>query len=218
MNIVFLGPPGAGKGTQANAVSGQMNAPHVSTGDILREAVANATPLGLEAKGFMDSGALVPDNLVVSIVAERLAREDCRKGFVLDGFPRTRAQAEALAETLEDGGRRLDVVVYFKVDDEQVVKRLSGRRICSQCGANYHVDFMPPAREGVCDKCGGALYQRDDDKSDTVRERLKVYYGRTAELIDYYHERGLLREVDASRTPSEVKAEVRKALDGLKGA
>jgi adenylate kinase len=217
VNVVFLGPPGAGKGTQAKAVSDEAGAPHISTGDILREAVANGTPLGLKARGFMDSGALVPDELVVSMVAERLSRDDCDGGFVLDGFPRTIAQAEALTATLDGAGRALDAVVYFRVDDEQVVTRLSGRRICRECGANYHVEFMPAARQGVCDKCEGALYQRDDDRAETVRERLKVYYAQTADLIDYYRGRGLLREVDASRSPSEVTGAVRAALDSVEG-
>ena len=187
----------------------------MSTGDILREAVANGTDLGRRAKGYMDSGALVPDDLVVSMVAERLSRDDCGEGFVLDGFPRTVAQAEALEETLSANGGVLDGVLYFSVDDEDVIKRLSGRRICRECGANYHIEFMPPAKEGCCDKCGGELYQRDDDKAETVGERLKVYYRQTADLVDYYRDRGLVAEVDASLSPSDVQAEVEKALAGL---
>lgn len=215
MNVVFLGPPGAGKGTQAKTVGEEGNVPHISTGDILREAVAKETDLGKKAGGFMDSGALVPDDLVVSMVAGRLERDDCGAGFVLDGFPRTTAQAVALGENLVRMGKALDGVLYFKVDDAQVVKRLSGRRICRDCGANYHTDFMPPETEGVCDKCGGELYQREDDKAETVRERLKVYYDQTAELIDYYSERGLLVDVDASLSPSGVRGEVEAALHAL---
>ncbi len=215
MKVVFLGPPGAGKGTQAEYVCRQKGIPHVSTGDILREAVANGTDLGRKAKGYMDSGALVPDDLVVSMVAQRLSRDDCGEGFVLDGFPRTVAQAQALEETLSANGEDLDGVFYFSVDDEDVIKRLSGRRICRQCGANYHIEFMPPAQEGRCDKCGGELYQREDDKPETVGERLKVYYRQTADLVNYYRDRGLVTEVDASLSPADVRAEVEKALAGL---
>lgn len=218
MNAVFLGPPGAGKGTQAKTVSEDRGVPHISTGDILREAVANETDLGKKAKGFMDSGALVPDDLVVSMLAGRLERDDCGGGFILDGFPRTRAQAEALGENLVQMGKALDGVLYFKVDDAQVVKRLSGRRICRDCSANYHKDFMPSETEGVCDKCDGELYQREDDKAETVWERLKVYYDQTAELIDYYRERGLLVDIDASLPPAGVRREVAAALDVLEGS
>jgi adenylate kinase len=218
MNLVFLGPPGAGKGTQAKTVSADFSLPHISTGDILRENVAAGTELGAKAKGYMDSGALVPDDLVVSMVAERLTRDDCANGFILDGFPRTTAQAEALAANLDESGRKLDGVLYFKVDDEKVVGRLSGRRMCRGCGAGYHLEYMPPAAEGVCDKCGGELYQRDDDKAETVRARLKVYYAQTAELIDYYRERGLLKEVDASLSPEAVCDGVKAVLEEIRGA
>lgn len=213
--MVFLGPPGAGKGTQAKAVSDNERIAHVSTGDILREAVANGTALGLQAKGYMESGKLVPDDLVVALVAERLERDDCADGFVLDGFPRTIPQAEALEETLEESGNELDGVVYLKADDDQVVRRLSGRRMCRGCGANYHLTFMPPADAERCDECGGELYQRDDDKAETVRERLKVYYAQTADLIEFYRGKGLLNEVDADLSPTEVGASVRELLAAL---
>lgn len=215
MNLVFLGPPGAGKGTQAKLVGQEIGAAHISTGDILRDNVARQTALGRKAKGFMDSGGLVPDQLVVEMVSERLSQPDCAKGFVLDGFPRTIPQAEALEKELLARGKSLDRVVYFKVDDEQVVKRLSGRRMCRGCGANYHVEYMPSAVAGRCDKCGGELYQRDDDRAETIRQRLQVYYGQTADLIEYYRKRTLLAEVDASLSPADVTDAVRAALKGL---
>ncbi len=212
MNLVFLGPPGAGKGTQAKVIADERGIPHISTGDILREAVSSSTDLGRKAKQYMDAGELVPDSLVIAMVAERLGRKDTAKGFILDGFPRTIEQGEALDSMLEKRGRSLDAVVYFKVDDGQVIKRLSGRRTCRQCKAGYHVEYMPPKTAGKCDKCGGELYQRDDDKPETIRERLRVYYAQTADLIEYYRERGLLEEVDASPAPDEVLAEVKRAL------
>jgi adenylate kinase len=212
LNVVFLGPPGAGKGTQAKVISAEKRAPHISTGDILRESVAKGAELGKKAKGFMDSGALVPDDLVVALVAERLSATDCAKGFILDGFPRTLPQAQALEKTLSASGAGLDHVVYFKVNDREVVERLSGRRTCRNCGANYHVQFMPSASPGKCDKCGGPLYQRDDDRAEAIKERLQVYYRQTADLIEYYRGKGLLVEVDASRAPVEVTGLVRGVL------
>jgi adenylate kinase len=212
MRLVFLGPPGAGKGTQAKVIAEEKGIPHISTGDILREAVAKGTELGLKAKAHMDAGGLVPDDLVVAMVAERLSRPDCKPGFILDGFPRTIAQGEALEKNLGTRKEKLDAVVYFKVNDEQVVGRLSGRRTCRQCKEGFHVEFMPPKVAGKCDKCGGELYQRDDDKPETIRERLKVYYAQTADLIEYYRKRGLLKEVDASQSPAEVLAGVKRVL------
>lgn len=216
MNVVFLGPPGAGKGTQAKVISQERGVPHISTGDILREAVAKGTDLGKKAKGYMDSGALVPDELVVAMVGERISREDARKGFILDGFPRNIKQAEELASALGNVKMALDAVVYFKVNDEQVIERLSGRRTCRACGAGYHVKFMPSAAGEACEKCGGELYQRDDDKAATIKDRLKVYYAQTADLIQYYSKLGLLKEVDAMREPAAVTAEVRAVLNGIK--
>ena len=212
MNVVFLGPPGAGKGTQAKVIGAEKRAPHISTGDILRESVARGAELGKKAKGFMDSGALVPDDLVVALVAERLSAKDCANGFILDGFPRTLPQAQALEITLSASGAGVDRVVYFKVDDLGVVERLSGRRVCRNCDANYHVQFMPSASAGKCDKCGGPLYQRDDDRAETIKQRLEVYYRQTADLIEYYRGKGLLVEVDASRAPDEVTGMVRGVL------
>ena len=198
MRLVFLGPPGAGKGTQAQKLCADMNWAHVSTGDLLREAVAEKTELGLKAETFMSSGRLVPDDLVVSIVAGRLKKDDCAQGFVLDGFPRTVAQAEMLEETLDALDLKLDVVLYFATDRDVVIKRLSGRRVCTTCNINYHVTNIPPRAEGICDKCGQALIQREDDKPETVDQRLQVYEKQTAPLIRFYRERGLLTEMSGN--------------------
>lgn len=214
MRLVFLGAPGAGKGTQAKSVAKRYGIPHISTGDILREAVKNETALGLKAKEYMDSGSLVPDDVVVGVVAEKLA--SIADGFLLDGFPRTVAQAEALGAILEESGGKLDNVIYFDVDEDTVVRRLSGRRTCGSCGANYHIEAMRPKADGVCDRCGGELYQRDDDKPDVVRERLAVYGEETAPLIEYYREQGLLDEVAAGQSVNEVKEELEKHLSEVK--
>jgi len=212
MRLVFLGPPGAGKGTQAERLCRDMNWAHVSTGDLLREAVAEASELGLKAVEFMKSGRLVPDDLVVSLVAERLKRDDCTEGFVLDGFPRTVVQAEMLEETLDTLDIRLDRVLYFATDREVIITRLSGRRICRDCGANYHVTNIPSKVEGVCDRCGGELYQRDDDRPETVQKRLVVYEEQTAPLIRFYEERGLLKELSGNLEVEEGQAAIRTAL------
>ena len=215
MNVVFLGPPGAGKGTQAKEIAKERGLAHISTGDILRENVARGTKLGVEAKKFMDSGALVPDEVVVAMVGERLKAVDCVKGFILDGFPRTMAQAKELEKALRGEGKRLDGVVYFRVDDAGVVERLSGRRMCRKCGANFHVQFMPSAKGEACDRCGGELYQRDDDRAETIRERLQVYYRQTADLVRHYREGGVLKEIDGSGSPAEVREAVRLALAAM---
>jgi len=212
MRVVFLGPPGAGKGTQAGRLCADRKWAHVSTGDLLREAVAAKSDLGLKAQSFMTSGRLVPDDLVVSIVAERLKKDDCARGFVLDGFPRTVVQAEMLEKTLGEMGRKLDVALYFATDREVVVRRLSGRRICRKCGANYHVTNIPPKKAGVCDKCGGELYQRDDDKARTVGKRLEVYQQQTAPLIEFYRQRGLLKEISGTLEVKEGRAAIDAAL------
>lgn len=210
MKLVFLGPPGAGKGTQAKSVAKRYGIPHISTGDILREAVKNETPLGLKAREYIDNGSLVPDDVVVGVVAEKLA--SIADGFLLDGFPRTVPQAEALGAILEESGGKLDNVVYFDLDEDTVVKRLLGRRTCGSCGANYNIEAMPPKAEGVCDRCGGELYQRDDDKPEVVRERLAVYGEETAPLMGYYKERGLLSELAAGKSVDEVRDELERHL------
>ena len=216
MRWIFLGPPGAGKGTQAARLAERAGVPQISTGDMFRAAVRAGTPLGLEAKRYMDAGQLVPDAVTIGLVRERLAQPDCRQGFLLDGFPRTVAQAEGLAEVLRDLGVNLDGVLYFDVPDEVVVERLSGRRVCPACGATYHVRFDPPRQAGVCDRCGGELVQRPDDREETVRERLAVYRRQTEPLVDYYRQAGLLRTVHADRPIAEVEAEIGR-LTGVAG-
>ncbi|MGH7408061.1 MAG: adenylate kinase [Candidatus Methylomirabilales bacterium] len=196
MRVILLGPPGAGKGTQAQRLTQKLGIPQVSTGDILRAAVAAGTGLGREAKATMDQGALVPDSVVIGIIRERLAAPDCARGYILDGFPRTAAQAEALGEMLQALGTPLTAVLSLTVDPEELVRRLGGRRTCGSCGAAYHLETAPPRRVGLCDRCGGGLLQRDDDREETIRKRLAVYREQTAPLVAYYRGLGLLREVD----------------------
>lgn len=212
MQLVLLGPPGAGKGTQAVKLSEKLGVPQISTGDIFRAAVKDGTELGQKAQKYMEAGELVPDSIVVGIVRERLKEPDCQNGFVLDGFPRTLPQAEALTSVLDSLGRELDAVLYLKLDDDSVIDRITGRRVCRQCGATYHVKFDPPAAEGKCDACGGQLEQRDDDKEETVRERLRVYHEQTAPLISYYENQGLLCPVAAEGSIEEVTANLMEAL------
>lgn len=204
MRLVLLGPPGAGKGTQAERIARATGALHVATGDMFRQAVREATPLGLLAKGYMDRGELVPDDVTIGLVRERLSRADKAEGFVLDGFPRTRPQAEALERLLAELGLPLTAVLELAVPDDEIVRRLSGRRVCERCGRNYHVDFDPPRSPGVCDTCGGRLVQRDDDREETVRRRLAVYRRETLPLRDFYEERALLRSVPGVGRPDEV--------------
>lgn len=204
MKYIFLGPPGAGKGTLAAKVADEYKLPHISTGAIFRSAIKNETPLGLQVKAVIDSGALVSDELTVALVRERLSEDDVRAGFILDGFPRTIAQADALV-----GITAIDAAVNFDISDDAVIERLSGRRVCRTCGRNFHVSFMPPAREGVCDDCGGALYVRDDDKIEAIKNRLVVYREQTAPLIAYYRERGLLVDIDARPATDAVLEEFR---------
>jgi adenylate kinases len=214
VNIVFMGLPGAGKGTQAERIVASFGIPHISTGDMFRQAVREGTPLGLKAKEYMDKGLLVPDEVTVGIVRERLSQGDCAKGFLLDGFPRTVPQAEALDATLAELGRRLDHVIYLDVCKETLLARLTGRRICRQCGATYHVVFNPPRQEGVCDKCGGELYQRDDDKEETVATRLEVNLAQMEPLLAYYEEKGLLRRVNGEQEIDAVFADIAQILRG----
>jgi len=211
MDFILLGPPGAGKGTQAKLMIDKWNTPQVSTGDILRAAVREGTTLGVEAKGFMDRGELVPDRVVIGIIAERLREEDATDGFILDGFPRTIPQAEALQEILDDLGRNIDHVISIEVDDEELVNRLTGRRMCKECGESFHVVFNPSAREGICDRCSGELYQRDDDKEATIRQRLTVYSEQTQPLIAYYEKQGKLRRIEGTGSIEEIFSRVLKA-------
>jgi len=199
MNIILLGPPGVGKGTVASKLKEKLSFPHISTGDMLRENTANKTELGVEAKNFMDKGILVPDEVVIDMMKERLQRDDCKKGFILDGFPRTINQADQIGEVV-----KIDKVVNLQLDDDNIVKRLSRRRLCKKCGAGYHLDYIKPKKENKCDKCDTELYQREDDKPEAIKKRLEVYREQTVPLINYYKEKGFLVGVDGSGTPSEV--------------
>lgn len=211
-NLILLGPPGAGKGTQASRIAAEYAVPHISTGDILRSAVKNQTPMGLEAKRYMDAGDLVPDEVVIGIVKDRLQEPDTAGGFLMDGFPRTIPQAEALDAALESLDRAISKTVVVLVDEEDLVRRLSGRRICRSCQAPFHLLFNAPKEEGVCDKCGGELYQRDDDTEATVRNRLAIYRKQTEPLIEYYDRAGLVARIDGAKTPDQVYDEIRSAL------
>lgn len=212
MRLILLGPPGAGKGTQAQRLAERLGIPQVSTGDILRAAVAAGTPLGREAKATMDRGALVPDGVVIGIIRERLKAPDCARGYILDGFPRTVAQAEALDETLGGMGTPLTAVLSLTVDPEELVRRLAGRRSCGSCGAAYHLETAPPRSPGRCDRCGGELFQREDDREETIRKRLAVYRDQTAPLVEYYRGRGLLKEVDGRGEIADVFARICRLL------
>ena len=213
--VVLLGPPGAGKGTQAKLLQEEFGAVQISTGDILRKAVAEQTALGKQAGEFINRGALVPDGLIVNLVAERLQEKDCRSGFILDGFPRTIPQAESLDEILKTMGLNLNCVLSVQVPQNILVERLAGRRTCKKCGALCHVVFNPPQRAGVCDRCGGELYQRDDDREETISRRLQVYENQTAPLVNYYTQRGLLRVVDGVGEIDQIRARVIAALGDL---
>jgi adenylate kinase len=211
VRLLFLGPPGAGKGTQARELAREWGVPQVATGDMLREAMAAGTPLGREAKQYYDKGELVPDDVILRMVEERFRQPDAARGFILDGFPRTIAQADGLAAMLQQLGQKLDAVVYFDVPEPELVRRLTGRRLCRQCQTPYHVVSAPPRREGVCDKCGGELYQRVDDSEATVRTRLGVYERQTAPLLDYYRQRGLLRTVSGEGAVETIRQALRAA-------
>lgn len=213
MRLVFMGPPGAGKGTQAKAVAEHYGIPHVSSGDIFRGEIGRKTPLGVKIKSYLDSGTLVPDDITVGAVAGRLGQKDCADGWLLDGFPRTEGQAAALDRTLAATGGKLDAVVNLELDAEVIVRRMSGRRMCPKCGHSYHVEYIPPRQEGVCDACGAELIIRDDDKPETVRQRLKTYAEQTAPLVGYYERQGLLVRVDGEGTPEAVRSRLFDQLE-----
>ena len=212
MKIIMLGAPGAGKGTQANMISEKYDLPHVSTGDIFRANIKNGTELGKKAKAFMDAGQLVPDELTVDLLLDRISKEDCKNGYILDGFPRTIPQAECLEKALNARGEAIDFAIDVEVPDENIVKRMGGRRACVSCGATYHVVNVPPKKEGICDKCGSDLILRDDDKPETVQKRLEVYHAQTKPLIDFYGAKGVLKEFDGTQEMSKVFADIVQVL------
>lgn len=208
MNLVLLGLPGAGKGTQAQKIAEAYEWPHIATGDIFRRAIKDKTPLGKQAKKYIDTGELVPDEVTIGIVENRLKDDDCDQGFILDGFPRTLAQAEALSEIEE-----IDLSLYIKVDEEELIDRLSGRRVCEDCGASYHIKYNKPQKEGICDKCGGRLIQRSDDRKETVKNRIKVNKKQMQELLDYYRGKGILREVECTGGIEEVFKKLKDVIE-----
>lgn len=214
MNVILMGLPGAGKGTQAERISEEFGVPHISTGDMFRAAVKEQTEMGVEAKKYMDQGLLVPDHVVNGIVKERLGKDDCEKGFLLDGFPRTAAQAEALNEILDELGRHIDHVINIEVDRSELLGRLTGRRICRGCGSSFHVKFHPPSKDGVCDKCEGELYQRDDDNEATVATRLDVNIEQSAPILTFYKDKGLLRNIDGEQEITKVFDDIANLLRG----
>lgn len=199
MKIIMLGAPGAGKGTQAKMIADKYDIPHISTGDIFRANIKNGTALGMEAKGYMDQGKLVPDELTVKILLDRVAKDDCKNGYVLDGFPRTIPQAEVLDKALTELNDKIDFAINVDVPDENIVRRMSGRRACLNCGATYHITHVPPKTEGICDRCGNELILRDDDKEETVKNRLTVYHEQTQPLIEFYTAKGVLKDVDGTQ-------------------
>jgi adenylate kinase len=217
MNLILLGPPGAGKGTQAKMLIKKYSIPQISTGDILRAAVKAETPMGVKAKSFMDAGALVPDDVVVGIVDERLKHDDCRSGYILDGFPRTVAQAESLTKTLQSAKSDIDHVLSLTVIPDELVGRITGRRTCRACGAGYHIKYDPPKQDGVCGQCGGELFQRDDDREETMRHRLEVYEQQTSPLIEYYADRKLLRSIDGMGEMADIQQKLIEIIESKQG-
>lgn len=216
VNIIIMGPPGAGKGTQAELIKAEFPIPHISTGDMFREAVSNGTELGMEAKRYMDEGKLVPDEVTIGIVKERLAQDDCKEGFLLDGFPRTTVQAEALDEVMAELGKSLEAAINISVPDEILIERISNRVSCKNCKSVYNLKFNPPKEEGKCNKCGGELIQRDDDKGETVRKRLEVYNEQTNPLLKYYENKGILHDFDGYRDASIVFSDIKQLLESLR--
>jgi len=216
VNLVLMGLPGAGKGTQAEKIVEKYHIPHISTGDMFRQAIKEGTELGLKAKSFMDKGELVPDEVTIGIVRERLSKDDCNNGFLLDGFPRTVAQAEALESILSEIGKKIDYVINIEVDTSILMERLTGRRICKSCGSTYHLVFNPPKVEGVCDRCGGELYQRHDDTAETVQNRLEVNMKQSKPLIDYYSDKGYLRNINGVQDIQKVFKDIEELLGGKK--
>jgi adenylate kinase len=212
MNIILIGPPGAGKGTQAKRMIDRLGVPQISTGDMFRAAVKDGTPMGKKAKEYMDKGALVPDEVVIGVVNERFGKPDCKKGFILDGFPRTQEQAKALDGLLKKLGTKLDHVVVIEVPDDFLVDRLTGRRTCRGCNYMHHIKYDPPKKPGVCEKCGGELYQRDDDKEETIRQRLKTYHDQTSPLIKYYSTQGVVRKIDGTASMEQVQNAIKTAI------
>ncbi len=217
MNLIIMGPPGAGKGTQADFIKAAYPVLHISTGDIFREAVGQGTEMGLKAKSFMDQGRLVPDEVTIGIVADRLAQPDCEEGFLLDGFPRTIAQAQALDKVMSQQNRQIQAALNILVPDEILVERTTGRRSCAKCKTVYHITFSPTKKAGICDKCGGELVQRSDDQEETTRQRLEVYRQQTEPLLDYYEKLGILHTIDGDRDAKAVFADIQKALAQSKG-
>jgi adenylate kinase len=216
LNLILFGPPGAGKGTQAERLRGDFQLPYIATGDMLRANVQEQTELGAKAKQYMDAGDLVPDDLILAMAGERLREADAQDGFILDGFPRTIEQAEALDDQLAELGRRVTAALLIDVPDEELVRRLSGRRVCVKGGHNYHVEFDPPKHEGVCDQDGSRLVQRDDDKPEVIENRLRVYHEKTQPLVEYYDERGLMRRIDGTRDPADVHGHIRAVIATLR--
>ncbi len=213
MRLILLGPPGAGKGTQASAIVKRYNIPHISTGDIFRLNIKENTPLGKEVKSYLDAGILVPDELVVDIVKDRLKKSDCANGFILDGYPRTINQAEVLDKELAKMGIELDAVINIFLDVQLLIERAVGRRLCKNCGATYHIKFHPPKQDGICDICGGELYQRDDDKEETVKKRIEVYLTQTKPLIEYYKDKDILVNIDGAQSIEDTFKEIINALE-----